>query len=232
MSNKIKAMDIILALLYLPGKENRINEPIIGNTRFTKMIFLFEKEIKPVLGKKIDEGSMPEFIAFNYGPYSRDLMDQLEYLINLGLVEKCRIESTSIDANYENRLNELDNIVDDLFYDTEQMDIDSSYFNSSLDVSIASDVDEDEDDPYGTYNITPDNDIEDNKESEYRLTDKGIQVFEEKVKSKFEGSNLDFLEKFKNRITTLSLPAILSYVYNKYPDYAENSLIKEKYLKK
>ena len=42
----------------------------------------------------------------------------------------------------------------------------------------------------------------------------------------------DILAKFKRQINTISLDTLLDYVYNTYPDTAENSLIRDKYIKK
>ena len=36
--------DILLLLLYSPGKTGKFNEPIVGKTRLIKMLFLFKKE--------------------------------------------------------------------------------------------------------------------------------------------------------------------------------------------
>jgi hypothetical protein len=39
--------DVLLLLLYSPGKRGAINEPIVGRTRLVKMLFLFSKEGLP-----------------------------------------------------------------------------------------------------------------------------------------------------------------------------------------
>ena len=68
---------------------------------------------------------------------------------------------------------------------------------------------------------------------EYRLAPKGIKIIEDK-KNWFSWHQLSenqqyLLAKFKTKMVESSLDEILEYVYKKYPTYAENSLIKEKY---
>jgi hypothetical protein len=43
---KMSGKDFLLALLYCPGKDSAENEPVIGRTKLTKMVFLFEKELQ------------------------------------------------------------------------------------------------------------------------------------------------------------------------------------------
>src|SRR6056297_2518153 len=60
----------------------------------------------------------------------------------------------------------------------------------------------------------------------YRLAEKGIVYVRENILENITDKQKEYLIKFKKKINTLSLDSILSYVYNKYPDAAENSLIK------
>ena len=83
--------DILLLLLYLPGKTGRNNEPISGRTRLTKMIYIFEKEIKDSFDN-LDKSSMPEFFAYNYGPFSRELFDDLQFFINIGFIKEAEVD--------------------------------------------------------------------------------------------------------------------------------------------
>jgi len=53
------------------------------------MVFLFKEEIWPEI-KSDDptaEATLPEFFAWNYGPFSTDLLNDLEFLINRGFIE-------------------------------------------------------------------------------------------------------------------------------------------------
>lgn len=56
------------------------NGEIRGKTRFQKMVFLAEEE------EGLNE--FYEFEKYNYGPYSFDLTDQLDTLVELGFIEK------------------------------------------------------------------------------------------------------------------------------------------------
>jgi uncharacterized protein len=66
--------------------------------------------------------------------------------------------------------------------------------------------------------------------SEYRLTPLGIKYVENEIIPNLENKEqvILFLEQFKKQINTTDLRSILSYVYNKYPEYASKSKIREK----
>lgn len=64
----------------------------------------------------------------------------------------------------------------------------------------------------------------------YRLAEKGIKYVEENILENISKQQREYLRKFKRKINTLSLDSILSYVYNKYPNAAENSLIRSDYI--
>ena len=87
MSSKIKAKDILLLLLYLPGKNPEINEPIVGRTRITKMMFLFEKELLKNFNN-ISLDSLPEFFAYNYGPFSKELLDDIRFFQAINFIKE------------------------------------------------------------------------------------------------------------------------------------------------
>jgi len=116
--NAINAKKIILILLYLP-KENT-ERFIIGRTRITKTLFLFEKEIKSKLGIEIDEDSLPEFFAYDYGPYSADLFDNLNFFRQAGFINfeneddaentKYKLTDKGINWVEKNLLNEIDTV--------------------------------------------------------------------------------------------------------------------------
>ena len=73
--------DLLLTLLYAGGKRNDINEEIVGNTRIVKLLFLLEKETS--LKKYLSDFT---YDAYNYGPFSSELFDSLQALINANLV--------------------------------------------------------------------------------------------------------------------------------------------------
>jgi hypothetical protein len=87
---KIKnSKDLIVLLLYVPGPKGEICEPIQGQTRLMKMIFLFKEEIakKFDLDQVIDDKAFPNFEAFDYGPYAGQIYADLEFLVNYKFVE-------------------------------------------------------------------------------------------------------------------------------------------------
>ena len=70
MGAKLLGSDYLLLLLYINDKE-----PIKGSVRLMKMMFLFNEQIAPALKKKgLDSEKLPDFIAYNYGPFSKDLL--------------------------------------------------------------------------------------------------------------------------------------------------------------
>jgi uncharacterized protein len=81
--------DLIMLLLYAPGTSGQICDPIEGQTRLMKMIFLFKKELSRRfnLDQVIDEKAFPDFKAYDYGPYSASVYSDLEFLVNLNFVE-------------------------------------------------------------------------------------------------------------------------------------------------
>jgi uncharacterized protein YwgA len=86
--------DLILTLLFAGGERKKNNEEIVGNTRIDKLMFLLEKET--TLEKYIHDFT---FDAYNFGPYSSQLFDALQALVNAGLVKASpATETTESDA--------------------------------------------------------------------------------------------------------------------------------------
>jgi uncharacterized protein YwgA len=90
--------DLIMLLLYAAGPSGALCEPIEGQTRLMKMIFLFKKELSRRfnLDKIIDDSAFPEFEAYDYGPYSASVYCDLEFLVNLKFVEVVLAGETEI----------------------------------------------------------------------------------------------------------------------------------------
>ncbi len=89
--------DVLLLMLYSPGKGDSPNEPVAGRTRLTKMLFLFKKEaLKPFRkGTKISDENFYEFFAWNFGPFSRDVYDDLTFFELRGFIQK---DSTEVET--------------------------------------------------------------------------------------------------------------------------------------
>jgi uncharacterized protein YwgA len=73
--------DVVLVLLFAGGNRKSENEEIVGNTRLVKLVFLLEQETS--LRKYLTDF---EYDAYNFGPYSSELFDAMQALINAGLV--------------------------------------------------------------------------------------------------------------------------------------------------
>ena len=78
--------DIILLLLAAPTRwkqaENRIN----GITRLEKLLFLVDNECK----SELNVAEPFSFVAYHYGPYSKDVYEAVELLEEAGLLEEQR----------------------------------------------------------------------------------------------------------------------------------------------
>jgi uncharacterized protein YwgA len=82
---KLTGKKFILLLLYSPTTNgDKVNVPIAGRTRLMKMGFLFNKEVLSDFQKDrtFDEVVLPEYFAWKYGPFSGELLNDLEFLIN------------------------------------------------------------------------------------------------------------------------------------------------------
>jgi uncharacterized protein YwgA len=85
---KFTGKKLILLLLF-PHDSGSLSLSIPGRTRLMKMAFLFDKEVWPDLKDEHtgDEKALPEFFAWKFGPFSSELLDDLEFLVNRGFVD-------------------------------------------------------------------------------------------------------------------------------------------------
>lgn len=187
--------DIILILLFADGEA-----PIVGTTRLQKLLFLVEHE-KNI--KAQDESFA--FEAFKFGPVSRALYDDLEFLINIGFLEK-----TGEDLNISNySLEGIEGI------DAKDLLDDESEANGR------------EEDLEKTYEKrtekTAGGDL-----VVYRITDKGINYLREN--DLVSANETIEIENIKKRYGKKSLVELLKYIYIKYPKYTTESVIKDELL--
>ena len=84
--DQLSSKDLLLALLYSTGVNPKYNEPIVGRTKLTKMVYLFEKEIYKPFFKDIDI-TLPQFEPYHYGPFSKQLFEDLRFFISIGFIE-------------------------------------------------------------------------------------------------------------------------------------------------
>lgn len=80
--------ELLLALLYAPGRGADSAEPVTGITRIEKLAFLASRydSLRPVFEQM-------DFQPDNFGPFSETVQDDLEYLRTLGLVEFKELEN-------------------------------------------------------------------------------------------------------------------------------------------
>jgi len=81
--------DFLLLLLYSPGKRGERNEPISGRTRLVKMLFVFRQEALPLFKKntKVDERNFYQFFPWNFGPFSSDVYDDINFFLLRGFIK-------------------------------------------------------------------------------------------------------------------------------------------------
>ena len=186
----LNGADYLLLLLYI-GKE----KPVFGAIRLTKMMFLFNEEISKILKDKgLDSSKLPNFVAYNFGPFSKDVYEQVELFKGLKF-----IKVTNIKAREE--MAEVDDWEEQPFID-ETSAQDADYLN------------------------------QDGKYYKYEIDSLGRHYVEEKILKYLNSEQLNLLESFKEKIVNLKPKQILKYVYQNYPQYTENSLIKHEVLGK
>jgi uncharacterized protein YwgA len=85
MVDQINRKDLLLALLYAPGTSGETAEPIDGRTRLMKLLFLLQSELPA--SKHGASSGVYRFQAYHYGPFAKDVYEDLEFLENVGLVD-------------------------------------------------------------------------------------------------------------------------------------------------
>ena len=83
---QMSSKDLLLALLYSPGTSSKCNEPIVGRTKLTKMVYLFEKEVYKEFFDDIDI-TLPQFEPYHFGPFSKQLFEDLRFFVSIGFIE-------------------------------------------------------------------------------------------------------------------------------------------------
>lgn len=104
----ITSKDLLLCFLYSPGINSGNNEPIIGRTKLTKMMYLFEKEIISTFFKDNVTINLPTFEPYYFGPFSRQLFEDLSFFQSIGMIIA---EKTNIPLSFADKV-ESDNVFD------------------------------------------------------------------------------------------------------------------------
>lgn len=108
---EMNGKDLLLCFLYSPGITDMANEPIIGRTKLTKMMYLFEKQIYNDFFKDYIEISLPLFEPYYFGPFSRQLFEDLSFFQSIGFIsaEETNIPLSNADqVEYENVFDSID----------------------------------------------------------------------------------------------------------------------------
>ena len=192
---QLNSKDLLLSFLYSPGISETLNEPITGRTKLTKMMYLFEKQIYPKFFEDSIEIELPEFKPYYFGPFSKQLFDDLSFFESVGMIIS---KETDVPLSAAERF----------------------------------EVERSSEDEYDMWSKASFDEESEDYESAYLLSETGKKYVEEQVWLLFSNAQKKKLQEFKAQINRISLDALLRYVYNKYPEDAENSRIAEKYLNK
>lgn len=97
MKSLANSKDLIMWLFYLRGPKGKKNEPIRGRTRLIKMLFIFREELWTSFkkDKQVATSAMPEFVAHHFGPYSQQVFEDLDFLIEFGFLQKRNLDDPS-----------------------------------------------------------------------------------------------------------------------------------------
>ncbi|MBK7106865.1 MAG: DUF4065 domain-containing protein [Ignavibacteriae bacterium] len=190
--NKIKlnSKKLLLLLLYSSGKTSEICEEIKGRTRIVKMIFLFNEEIKKDFIKDANIEMEPiTFYSWDYGPFSKDIYNDIEFFINNNLII---VRNNSLEKE-EIELFEYERWLEDQYMSNEVVNLSEKY-NQEI----------------------------------FQLSQKGKDWIEKNIWHLLSQNQIEILKLFKKRLNEASLDAILRYTYLKFPNYTDQSKIKEK----
>ena len=103
MANEVNRKDLLLLLLYSPGATGDVAEPIDGRTRLMKLLFLLQKDFP--LEKSYGSHLTYNFQAYHYGPFAKDVYNDLEFLENVGLIQAMpKGNANPVDQNEEEKL--------------------------------------------------------------------------------------------------------------------------------
>jgi predicted DNA binding CopG/RHH family protein len=84
----ISLTEVLLLLLHARGPHGQLDEPIRGDTRLVKLLF--------VASKRLGKGPADLFYAYNYGPFSPDAYDARDALATEGLLDQAAPDSDAM----------------------------------------------------------------------------------------------------------------------------------------
>jgi uncharacterized protein YwgA len=119
--------DIVLLLLYAKGRSRQQNESISGRTRLMKLIYLFYQELAPKLSsfRSLPGGKQHHFLPYHFGPFSKDVFDDVQFLENAELIREESAGGLSMAESAEARL-----FYDDILLDSiESQEMTEDYYS-------------------------------------------------------------------------------------------------------
>jgi uncharacterized protein len=201
--------EIILLLLKLNQK------PIVGTTRLQKLLFLIEKEFNI----KVENGGF-KFEPYKYGPASKELYDDLDFLTLIGYIEKSDDKEKLLQLD----INNIENYNSNIFLSDKGSSIktirkEEEYENLTMD---------NKDETFPEDVIIPDEEPDEKDSIVYKITEEGIKFLKDNnlLNTHEANSIIPLVKKFGN----YSITSLLQYVYRNYPDYTGESEIKDKIL--
>ncbi len=190
--------DVILLLLA------DISQPVVGTTRLQKLLFLIEHETNLNI-----EGERFDFKPYLYGPASNKIYDDLNFLENLGYIERSGEEQFIKNLN----LNDIENYNAEMFLSSHKTQ-NVSNNTDNIENELDNEIDKIE------------NELDKDDLTVYRLTEKGMNYLKERELSITKEKKS--VQKILSTYGKKSLINLLQYVYSKYPEYTVESTIKDK----
>jgi uncharacterized protein len=129
--------DILILLLYAPGKTSKTNEPVKGITRLQKLLFLLqESDMAPA--DLVKDASQYLFAPYKMGPYTSQLQQDLDELQAAGIVRTRRLEYRFPDDRDDEEIRGLDS--DEMEYESKRKRVVSyEYSLTELGIKIGED---------------------------------------------------------------------------------------------
>lgn len=195
--------DIILLLLDLN------KNPIVGTTRLQKLLFLIENE----LNINADCGGF-KFVPYKYGPASKALYDDLDFLTLIGYMEK----SDDKEILMELDINDIDKYGSEMFLSDKGIYPNKTKKAENYENLLIDDKDE----------VYPVDEPEEKDSVVYRISGEGIKFLQDN--NLLDTNEAKSISQLVKKYGSYSLTSLLQYVYRNYPDFTEESEIKDKIL--
>lgn len=199
----------LMLLLYSKGPSGRLNEPIEGRTRLTKMLFLLDKE-----NDVFRRVAKLEFEPYAFGPYDPKVYDDLGFLDNMGWLRGGSMSESgsTAGASFHELVGEKGEAENALAYlerpELNEADLSFDYLMSGVSEELP--------ERYETR--------------KYALSEKGLEAVNKAIKV-IENQEMaritSEIEQVKKRYNSMPLRDLLRHVYRKYPESASDSTILE-----